>query len=196
VIIMSSLFLSRFLRDPRRVGAIAPSSGALAQVMVAALPREGQANVVELGPGTGAFTGHILERLGRKGRYLGIEVDPAFAAVVRERFPGATCVTASAERLDAIVAEQGLGPVDHVVSGLPWASLPGPAAGRIIERIAAALRPGGTFTTFQYVHAYWMPPAVAFRRAMTARLGAAPTARLVVPNLPPAFVLAWRRAGR
>ena len=55
------------------------------------------------------------------------------------------------------------------------------------------LRDGGTFTTFQYLHGYGLPPAIAFRRGMTARMGTAPSARLVLRNVPPALVLTWRK---
>jgi phospholipid N-methyltransferase len=55
------------------------------------------------------------------------------------------------------------------------------------------LRVGGTFTTFQYVHAYRMPPAAAFRREMSRRLDSQPAYQLVVRNVPPALVLTWHR---
>jgi hypothetical protein len=53
---------------------------------------------------------------------------------------------------------------------------------------------GGTFTTFQYVHSFALPAARTFRGEMSRRLGAEPVSSLVAGNLPPAFVLTWRRA--
>ncbi len=49
-------------------------------------------------------------------------------------------------------------------------------------------------TTFQYVHGYRLPPAVVFRRNMSARMGSEPQIKSVVRNFPPAFVLTWTRA--
>ncbi|VWD62192.1 phospholipid methyltransferase [Burkholderia contaminans] len=49
------LFLRTWLRNPRRVGALAPSSPALAALITADIPRDGAA-VIELGAGTGVFT--------------------------------------------------------------------------------------------------------------------------------------------
>jgi 16S rRNA (adenine1518-N6/adenine1519-N6)-dimethyltransferase len=67
-----------FLRDDgiasRIVALLAPTPGDL---------------VVEIGPGRGALTGH-LARAG--GRLLAIEVDPALAAGIRERFASAAHV--------------------------------------------------------------------------------------------------------
>jgi phospholipid N-methyltransferase len=58
------------------------------------------------------------------------------------------------------------------------------------------LKPGGTFTAFQYVHAYALPPAIAFRQDLSARFGGAPSRRLVLRNIPPAFVLRWTRQSK
>jgi hypothetical protein len=52
---------------------------------------------------------------------------------------------------------------------------------------------GGTFTTFQYVHAFRWPPSLAFRRQIRERMGDAPSRKLVLWNLPPAYVLRWTR---
>jgi hypothetical protein len=52
---------------------------------------------------------------------------------------------------------------------LPFASLPGQSR-RILDGSTDA-RPGGTFTTF-HMHAYRLPPAVAFRRDISRRMGA------------------------
>jgi phosphatidylethanolamine/phosphatidyl-N-methylethanolamine N-methyltransferase len=188
------LFLGRFLRNPRRVGAVAPSSRCLARQMMAAVDLGPAVRLVELGPGTGAFTREIVARLSPGARYLVVDVDPTFVARLRRRWPELDCVCASASTLPALAAERGLTRVDHIVSGLPFASLPVETTRSILDAIDAILRVGGTFTTFQYVHAFRLPPAVAFRRDMTARLGAPPQMALVVRNLPPAQVLTWRRA--
>jgi phospholipid N-methyltransferase len=187
------LFFGRFLRDPRTVGAIAPSSRRLAREMVDKVDFTRPVRIVELGPGTGAFTREILGRLGPAGRFLAVDIDPTFVAKIRQRWPQVDCVCASAESLPALAAERRLAPVDHIVSGLPFASLPGATSRGILGAIAATLRAGGTFTTFQYVHAYRLPPAVKFRRDLRERFGSDPTSSLVVWNLPPAYVLTWRR---
>jgi phospholipid N-methyltransferase len=188
------LMFERFLRSPRTVGAIAPSSRVLARRVVHALDLKGPVRVVELGPGTGAFTGAIAERLDPAGRLLAVDVEPAFVESVRSQWPAIECVCASAEQLETLTTDRGLMPVDHIVSGLPFASLPGATTSRILAGIERSLGLGGTFTTFQYVHAYPLPAAVAFRRQTTERLGGPPSATLVFWNLPPALVLTWRKA--
>jgi phospholipid N-methyltransferase len=79
------------------------------------------------------------------------------------------------------------------VSGLPFAPLPQAVTQLILENVVKVLRPGGTFSTFQYVHSYGMPPAAAFRRSMGAKMGSEPDVRVVVKNLPPALVMTWKK---
>jgi phospholipid N-methyltransferase len=188
------LLLSRFLRHPRAVGAIAPSSPSLARAMVEHLDLDGRVRVVELGPGTGAFTGAIVSRLGPSARYLAIDRDPVFVEQIKKQWPHVDCVCASAADLPALAAARRMTPVDHVVSGLPFASLPAAVTTQILDGLERTLRPGGTFTTFQYVHAYRLPPALAFRREIDRRLGATPVRSVVMWNFPPAYVLTWQRA--
>jgi phosphatidylethanolamine/phosphatidyl-N-methylethanolamine N-methyltransferase len=188
------LFLSHFRKSPRTVGAIAPSSRRLARAMLDGLPLEPGMRIVELGPGTGAITGEIARRLPAGTSCLAIDIDPVFTARVAARWPQIDAVCDRAERLVEILRGRGLLPVDHIVSGLPFASLPGGATRGIVEAIAATLRPGGTFTTFQYIHAYGLPPAIAVRRTLGGLMGTRPTFAVVVANLPPAFVIRWIKA--
>ncbi len=187
------LFFSRFLKSPRTVGAVTASSRALAEAMVDGIDLTCPGRIVELGPGTGAFTSAIVERLGPETKFLALDIDPAFVERINARWPAVECVCASAERLPSIAADRGMLPIDHIVSGLPFVSLPPAVTQQIIESISAALRPGGTFTTFQYVPGYGFPSAVAFRRSMARWMDARPTVRLVVRNMPPVLVMTWKK---
>jgi phospholipid N-methyltransferase len=185
------LFLRALLRNPRSVGAIAPSSLYLARRMVVGIA--GAEQIIELGPGTGVFTREIVGRVGPGCRVLAVEVNRAFVDRLQRAWPQVDCVCASAETLPALAAARGISGVDHIISGLPFASLPAETTRRILDGVHETLRVGGTFTTFQYVHAYGMTAAASFRRELSARLGSGPHSHLVVRNVPPAFVLTWRR---
>lgn len=188
------LLFSRFLKSPRTVGALTPSSRFVADAIVEHVDFDQPGRIVELGPGTGALTGTIVERLGPHIDFLALEIDPEFCRSVQARWPAVDCVCVSAEELDSVAADRGLLPVDHIVSGLPFATLPQAMTQLILEKVVKVLRPGGTFSTFQYVHSYGMTPAAAFRRSMSAKMGGEPEVRVVVKNLPPALVMTWRKA--
>jgi phospholipid N-methyltransferase len=76
---------------------------------------------------------------------------------------------------------------------LPFASLPMDDTRRILDEIERTLRPGGTFTTFQYLHGYGLRPGRVFRSQMSERMGGPPERRLVLRNFPMAFILTWTR---
>ena len=190
------MLVSRFVRNPRGVGAIAPSSQALAEAMVTSIDFARPVRVAELGPGMGAFTGLIQSRLVPGSRFLAVEIDEVFAGELRRRWPSIDVVNAAAEELPHLLEARGLDAVDHIVSGLPFVSLPAPVVDRTLRAVAASLRPGGTFVTFQYVHGFAWPTAVESRRLMARHLNAAEArTRLVVRNIPPAVVLTWTRGG-
>ena len=190
-----ALILGHFVRHPGTVGTVAPSSTYLAHEMVHALDATRDQTIVELGPGTGAFTAAILGRLSPTSRFLAVEVEPDFVRQLRARFPDLDVACASAADLAHLTRERGFGSVDHIVSGLPFASLPPSTTRQVLDAIQAVLRPGGTFTTFQYLHSYLTPRALAFRRDLTGRMGAPPTRTVVFRNLPPAFAVRWRLTG-
>lgn len=185
------VFLGALIRNPRAVGAVMPSSVQLARRMVRDVAPASR--VVELGPGTGVITREILARNGPSGSFLAVDTNRAFVDGIRRSWPGIDCVCASAEILPALTAERGWMHADHIVSGLPFASLPVATTRLILDGVHQVLRVGGTFTTFQYLHAYQLPPASAFRRTLSALLGCQPSSQIVVRNVPPAFVLTWHR---
>jgi phospholipid N-methyltransferase len=185
------VFLGGLMRNPRSVGAIAPSSVQLAR-RVAQHVTPGS-RVIELGPGTGVVTRELLARTGEGGALLAVDTDRTFVERLRRAWPEIDCVCASAETLPVLAAERGWNDVDHIVSGLPFAVLPAATTTLIIDGVHRLLRQGGTFTTFQYAHTFRLPAAAAFRRQLSARLASEPTSQFVVRNVPPALVLSWHR---
>lgn len=189
-------FLGSFVRNPRQIGAVMPSSPALAKAMVRGLDvREGQ-SVVELGPGTGAFTRAILGGLPEGAKYLGIELNTKFVEHLRDRFPGAAFVNGCAQDAVRHHAEQALPAVGAVLCGLPFASLPHAVQDGVVESLDELLAGGGEFRTFQYVHAYRMQAAKRFRRRMDGVFGPGRRSASVKLNMPPAYVLSWSRPTR
>ncbi|WP_123972024.1 hypothetical protein [Streptomyces sp. Ag109_O5-1] len=82
------------------------------------VPRAGSPVVVELGPGTGAFTHALQRRLAGRGRYIAVEVNPRFAQRLAALPPAVEVVDANATDLAVVLAQRGLSQTDVVVSGL------------------------------------------------------------------------------
>jgi len=186
-------FLQVLLRAPARTGAVAPSSARLAWAMVDGLTVEPGETVVEFGPGTGAFTAEIRRILPSPDSYLGIEIEPRFVELLRQRYPDLRIAEGSAEDSLRLLAEAGRHRVRAIICGLPFASLPAGVQDRVIHAIDGLVGRGAQFRTFQYVHAYFLPPAIRFRRRMRERFGPHTREATVLRNLPPANVLSWSR---
>lgn len=161
--------------------------------MVSGLAVADGETIVEFGPGTGPFTSELVRLLPSPSCYLGIERQPDFVRLLREKFPGLRFVEGSAEDASRHVAEAGRTTIKAVVCGLPFASLPPSAQDGIIEALDAMVGPGAEFRTFQYIHAYGLPTAIRFRRRMASLFGRHRRHAAIFRNLPPAFVLCWRR---
>jgi phosphatidylethanolamine/phosphatidyl-N-methylethanolamine N-methyltransferase len=186
-------FVSAFLRHPASVGAIAPSSQHLARLMVRDLAVEPGEAIVEFGPGTGPFTQALGDLLPDRSAYLGIERDPQFVALLRQRFADMRVVEGSAADAVQHVRDCGFQRVRAIVCGLPFASLPPSVQDSVIQAIDILLTPGSEFRTFQYVHAFPLPTAIRYRRRMRAVFGPPTITGPVLRNLPPACVLTWKR---
>jgi phospholipid N-methyltransferase len=189
-------FLASFARKPGVIGAFAPSSAQLAVAMLRGCELETAKTVVEFGPGTGAFTKHILARVGRETLFLALELDEGHARRLGKRFSGVAVYNDSADKLPEYLARHRRAQTDYVISGLPWANMPPDAQERILGAVVGALSPSGSFTTFAYVHALWMPTARRFRRRLEERFGSLEVSRIVWRNLPPAFVYRCRGGKR
>jgi phosphatidylethanolamine/phosphatidyl-N-methylethanolamine N-methyltransferase len=186
-------FLREFLRDPFAVAAVAPSGERLADLVTATVPRSGDPVVVELGPGTGAFTAAIQRRLAGRGHHLAIEVNERFADLLAARYPRVDVALADARSLREVLAERGLRQADVIVSGLPWAAFAPTLQDDLLGAVTDTLSPDGAFTTFAYAYTRWAPPARRLRRSLEARFEEVVYSRTVWANMPPAFVYFSRR---
>ena len=185
--------LALFLRNPARTGAITPSSRDLACAMVRGLTLRPDQTIVEFGPGTGPFTAEIRRILPAPCCYLGVEIEPRLARLLRDRYPELRVVEGSAEDAPRYLAEAGRDSVRAVICGLPFASLAPRVQDRIVRAFDALLGPGGEIRTFQYVHSFALPTTIRFLRRMHALFGPYTRHALVLRNLPPALVLRWTR---
>ena len=186
-------FLGEFLVHPTRTGAIAPSSQRLARRMVEWIDLPKAETVLEYGPGTGVFTEHILRRMPAGSSFAAIELNPRLAELFRRRHPGLTLVVDSVANVESICRTLGLGKVDCIVCGLPWASFPGSLQTQILDQMMKIMSPNGQFVTFAYLQGLLLPPGRRFAALLPNYFTHVSRSRTVWLNLPPAFVYQCRR---
>jgi len=184
-------FLQAFLKNPLKVGAIAPSSPELAAKMLEGIEPDENNIVLELGAGTGAITKFLRQRIPNKESYLGIELDPNLVKTLNKNFSDLEIVCGNACEAYAIHKKSGLGRVSYIVSCLPFVSLPSEVSEKILLQASQFMEDGCMFRTFQYAHGYYLPSAIKFREFMRNRYGKSRRSKLVVKNVPPAYTLTW-----
>ena len=183
-------FLGAFVREPFTIGAVWPSSEALARKVTDSCDIRTGDTVVELGAGTGVITDLVLQRLHGKGRFVAIEIHPMNVKMLQRRFPEAEIVHDSAENLSAHVGRQK---ANCIISCLAWGSMLPPTQNRIFKAVLRSLAPGGQFVAFAYLHAAWFPTTRRFKKRLEKHFSRISVTSVVWRNLPPAYVFkCWR----
>ena len=176
-----------FLKSPTTIGAVTPSSDELARAMVAGIDWEEVRLVVECGPGTGALTGRIRERLAPGARFFAIELNPGFADAFSQRYPDVPLHRGCVSELPELCRAGGAA-VDVIVSGLPWAAFSPEDQRRLLGAMHGSLRVGGQLVTFAYRPAASLPAGRRFRRLLQGTFSRVEVSPTVWRNVPPAFV--------
>jgi phosphatidylethanolamine/phosphatidyl-N-methylethanolamine N-methyltransferase len=180
-------FFQEFLRHPRQVGSVVPSSRFLERRIVEAAGVRSARTVVELGPGTGGTTRAILRAIGPDARLLTIELNPhLYTLVSRIEDQRHIAHLGDARALKEIISTHALGAPDAVISGIPFSTI-GPQTGcEILETIHSVLAPGGRFVAYQ------VKRQVA---ALSPLFPEPDDAELELFNIPPLRIFRWEKDG-
>jgi len=184
----AATFLKEFTRNWKTVGAVAPSSPALARRMIESAEVGKARHILELGPGTGAFTEAIHEAMPNDCRYLGIEINTTFAEKLQARFTNMSFAVACAQEFDFASYLKDREPIDVIVSGLPWTAFPSSLQESILSNVLPHLAPQGRFATFAYFGFHQLKRGQQFRQLLQRNLPGVKTSPVVWANIPPAFI--------
>lgn len=174
-------FFNAWRAKPMQVGALAPSSSALARLITSEI-FPGMGKVLELGAGTGVFTHAILARGVRASELTLIESEVLFTCLLSDRFPDVNIFQLDATSLiDDGRFQQG--DFSVVVSGLPLLSMEPRMVLRILSGAFSALDQEGFFYQFTYGLGCPVPRKILDRLGLKkTKLGG------VFANFPPARV--------
>ena len=151
-------FLKGYVRDPSSVGAVAPSSRALAGALCEPFRRRTRpAKVLEVGAGTGAITRHLGTLLGDEDELDICEIDADFATILEQDVLTQTDFVSrfAAGRIRLLKKPvQGITEEDRydfVVSGLPLTAFELQEVKEVFAAIRRCLKPDGVFSYFEYI---------------------------------------------
>ena len=143
-------FLQGFLKRPREVGSIVPSSRFLERRIVRCAGVERAQVIVELGPGTGGTTRALLRAMRPDARLVAIEINPRFVKLLqRDRDPRLSVHQGSAADIASILERKGLGQADVILSGIPFSTMTRRIGLEILRSVHDSLSEGGVFLAYQ-----------------------------------------------
>jgi phospholipid N-methyltransferase len=178
------VFLRRFVRAPRQVGSVIPSSPFLTKAVMNKIAWDDVRHVAELGAGTGVFTRAIVRNLRAEGNVLVFEIDPTLRNII-EKEHGGLKVYGDARELPEVMTDRNIRQLDCIVSSLPFAVLPPRMTASILDAVDKCLKPGGKLVAYQY--SKHMKPYLE-KRFESVKIS------FVLRNVPPAFVYECTKA--
>lgn len=145
-------FLRAFIRSPKEVGSVIPSSRFLKERIIHNANLSQAKVVVELGPGTGGTTRALLHRMPADATLLAIEINPHFCDLLSNTFEDPRLVVhrGSATEIADALAEHGLGAADVILSGIPFSTMDEDLGLDILRSVRRSLQPNGRFVAYQF----------------------------------------------
>jgi phosphatidylethanolamine/phosphatidyl-N-methylethanolamine N-methyltransferase len=179
------LFFRTWATNPLKLGAVSPSSRALARLMVQHAHPDPEGYTLELGPGTGVATRALIDYGVPAERIIAVEYNADFCRLLQKRFPKLNVVQGDAFDLDKTLAPFAGTRFAAALSGLPLLSFPKRLRLKCIDGVLDRMMPGKGLVQFSY----GLYPAI---EPMPGRIAVAKS-KWVIMNLPPARVWTYRR---
>ncbi|WP_339179216.1 methyltransferase domain-containing protein [Paenibacillus sp. FSL R5-0701] len=177
------LFLQGFLKNPKRVGSLLPSSKFLAHKIVQSVRWDKIRTIAELGPGTGAITRLMRAELPQSATVFLFERDPKMRNNLKKTYPE-FMYHSNASYLLKKMHQENVHHLDSIICGLPFFNFSREMRQNILSQIHTALRPGGTLVLYQYsLH----------MRKQLAELFEIEKIQFVPFSFPPVFVYVCRK---
>lgn len=192
-------FAAEALADFGATASITPSSRYLARTMVKPLGLETAKVAIELGPGTGSMTRHMLAALPADAKLIAFEINPRFVDYLRKNIQDSrlTVLDCPAQQAKQALDEIGVEAADAALSSLGLSLFPDALCESIIGGLQDVLRPEAVLTQFQYVSRVRLLDGKAEyfdASKLIRRFFPVVRRRLVVRNIPPAFVYSCSRS--
>ncbi|OME43106.1 phospholipid methyltransferase [Paenibacillus odorifer] len=143
------LFLQGFLKDPKRVGNILPSSPLLANKIIQSVQWHNVNAVAELGAGTGAITRLMTSQLTNSTKVLLFERNKKMREHLKAIYPE-YIFHSNASYLLKKLNQESIRELDCIICGLPFFNFSIETRDKILHQIVKSLKPGGILVAYQH----------------------------------------------
>ena len=147
------LFFSTFLRHPKEIGSIIPSSKFLINEVLKNIDFENSAYIVEYGSGTGHITTEILKRARKDAKLLCFETNKTLCTylgkIIKDK--RAIVINDTAENIAKYLKKYGINEADCIVAVLSFSTLGKIKKNDILKETKKALRLKGKFVFCRYI---------------------------------------------
>ena len=181
------LFLKQFFEKPSEVASVMPSSSNLVVGLLKGYDFESMKLVIEYGPGTGAITYKILEKMPKNAKFVAAEPNPVFRGHLVEEMLPIEIIPDYAQNIATTVLER-YGSADLVVSGLPCSIMSLDVLRDLFDSTKKLLRNGGEFRMFIYTHTLVMPKMHRMLALLRSKFSKIET-EVIWQNIPPATII-------
>jgi phospholipid N-methyltransferase len=146
------LFARNFLKHPKMLGSVIPSSRFLIEEVLEPIDWKRARVIVEYGPGVGTITAELLRRMQPDASLIVVETNPEFVRFLQAAFRDKRLhvVHGSAAEIDRILRERGHEKADYILSGIPFSTMPETLRESILRTTRAVLQTDGAFLVYQF----------------------------------------------
>ena len=145
------MFFSNFLKKPKEVAAITPSSKYLIAKIIQNIDFSKTKCIVEYGPGVGTVTKAILGNLNKDAKLICFESNPEFCTFLDKNLNDSRLVVIndSAEKHYFYLEKLNIANIDYVLSGIPFSLIKKEIKKDIIKKSEYILKESGKFIIYQ-----------------------------------------------
>lgn len=180
-------FLKAAIKNPLQISTVFQTSPWLRNRMLSHVDFTKCTHIIELGPGAGAITEGIAQRITSDVQFTGLELSEELVEYLRKIYPAhMEFIVGSAERAREFAEKKG--PADAVISSLPWTLFGHELQNSILSSVHDALKPGGLFLTYVCVNASWYQSAQNLKYLLYRKFKTVRKTPIEWRNIPPAFV--------
>lgn len=163
------VFMREFLQEFDATGSFCPTSKWAAMELIAPmLARAGGKRIIEVGPGTGSVTVHILDHMGPKDELVICELNPRFMRALKENIALHPGFIRNRERITFFEGPvQGLptgSKFDVIICAIPFLNLPIEIIKEIFGKFAEISKPDTILTYYEYIGMRKLGKAVSAER--------------------------------